>query len=189
MILDKNGTSRGSDMKRVSDHDKLMNNPHIQGYSIKTESMGEITKPVQTSTRKPLRTVADVKKFIQENPLGVKKVFSDRVICIELDSSDEGGFNATDSGLYVPGNTNKKVVHGRMGERMVSDEHKWADYVVVFVGEGYILDNGKRKEMEIKLWDKVRIGHWMGYMQDINGIEVKLVRDLDCQFSFTDEKN
>ena len=190
MILDKNGTSRGSDMKRVSDHDKLMNNPNIQDYSIKTQSMGEVNKPIQKENKVVLRTVEDVKNFIAKNPLGVKKVFGDRVVCIELDSSDEGDFNTTESGLYVPGNANKKVVHGRMGERLVSEEHKWADYVVVLVGEGYILENGKRKEMEVNLWDKVRLGHWMGYMQDINGVEVKIARDLDCTFSFEDdEKN
>ena len=168
------------DVSKMSAFEGLVNNPYISNYAIKTETMGEVTKPKPTSRQDQLYTVQDVKKFLQDHPLKFKPL-GDRVICIELARKEnESGFNMTDSGIILNGGNNSKIVHGRLGERQIEEEHKWSDYVVVAVAEGFMNSNGTRTPMEVKQWDVVRLGHWIGYLQDINNIEVKIARDSDC---------
>ncbi len=67
----------------------------------------------------------------------------------------------TAGGILIPDNAKKKSEEAR----------------VVAVGQGKILEDGKRKSMELKVGDKVVFGKWSGTEVKIDGKEFLLVKE------------
>lgn len=69
----------------------------------------------------------------------------------------------TASGIVLPGNAAEKP---DMGE-------------VVAVGNGKVLDNGERRQLELKAGDKVIFGKYSGQTVKVDGEELLVMREED----------
>ena len=82
----------------------------------------------------------------------------DRVV-IKATGRDE----QTASGIYIPDTAQEKPQEG----------------LVVAVGTGKLLDNGQRGQLSVAIGDKVIYGKYGGTDIELNGDEVKILRESD----------
>ena len=82
----------------------------------------------------------------------------DRVVIKRLEAEEK-----TASGIVLPGNAAEKP---DMGE-------------VVAVGNGKVLDNGERRQLELKAGDKVIFGKYSGQTVKVDGEELLVMREED----------
>ena len=82
----------------------------------------------------------------------------DRVVIKRLEAEEK-----TASGIVLPGNAAEKP---DMGE-------------VVAVGNGKVLDNGDRRQLELKAGDKVIFGKYSGQTVKVDGEELLVMREED----------
>ena len=82
----------------------------------------------------------------------------DRVVIKRLEAEEK-----TASGIVLPGNAAEKP---DMGE-------------VVAVGNGKVLDNGERRQLELKAGDKVIFGKYSGQTVKGDGEELLVMREED----------
>ena len=82
----------------------------------------------------------------------------DRVVIKRLEAEEK-----TASGIVLPGNAAEKP---DMGE-------------VVAVGNGKVLDNGERRQLELKAGDKVIFGKYSGQTVKADGEELLVMREED----------
>lgn len=89
---------------------------------------------------------------LKMRPLG------DRVVIEPLDEQE-----MTASGIVLPETAKEKPQRGK----------------VVAVGPGKLLDNGQRAEMSVVVGDEVIYGKYGGTDIEVNGEEVKILRESD----------
>jgi chaperonin GroES len=82
------------------------------------------------------------------------KPLGDKVVVEVLESSDK-----TAGGIYLPDTAKKKPQEG----------------LVVAVGEGRVLENGKRNELTLKVGDRVLFSKYGGNEVTINGKEYTIL--------------
>ena len=82
----------------------------------------------------------------------------DRVVVKRVEAEEK-----TASGIVLPGNAAEKP---DMGE-------------VVAVGNGKVLDNGERRQLELKAGDKVIFGKYSGQTVKVDGEELLVMREED----------
>jgi chaperonin GroES len=86
------------------------------------------------------------------------KPLDDRVV-VELVDAEE----TTAGGIVLPDSAQEKPQLG----------------TVVAVGPGRLLDSGNRGELSVAIGDKVYFGKYGGVDQELNGREVKILRESD----------
>jgi chaperonin GroES len=86
------------------------------------------------------------------------KPLDDRVV-VELVDAEE----TTAGGIVLPDSAQEKPQLG----------------TVVAVGPGRMLDSGNRGELSVSIGDKVYFGKYGGVDQELNGSEVKILREGD----------
>jgi chaperonin GroES len=82
----------------------------------------------------------------------------DRVVVEPLEAEEK-----TSGGILLPDTAREKPQRGR----------------VVAVGPGKLLDDGKRQAMAVVVGDEVLYGRYAGNEVEINGKEVKIMRESD----------
>ena len=86
------------------------------------------------------------------------KPLADRVVC-QRDEADE----TTAGGIVLPDSAKEKPQRGK----------------VVAVGPGKLLDSGERAEISVAVGDEVIYGKYGGTEIEVNGEEVKILRESD----------
>ena len=81
---------------------------------------------------------------------------NDRVLLQRLEAQEK-----TAGGILIPDNAKEKPVEGR----------------VVAVGEGRVMEDGKRRPLEVKAGDKVLFGKWSGTEVKLDNNEYLLVKE------------
>ena len=99
-----------------------------------------------------MATATKSKSKIKLQPLG------DRVV-VERDSSEE----ITSGGIVLPDSAQDKPARGR----------------IVSVGEGKLLDDGSRSELQVKVGDRVIFTSYAGEGFQVNDDELLLMREDD----------
>jgi chaperonin GroES len=82
----------------------------------------------------------------------------DRVVVEPLEAEEK-----TAGGILLPDTAREKPQRGR----------------VVAVGAGKVLDDGKRQALVVAVGDEVLFGRYAGHEVEINGKEVKIMRESD----------
>jgi chaperonin GroES len=82
----------------------------------------------------------------------------DRVVVEPLEAEEK-----TAGGILLPDTAREKPQRGR----------------VVAVGAGKVLDDGKRQAMAVAVGDEVLYGRYAGHEVEVNGKEVKIMRESD----------
>ena len=82
----------------------------------------------------------------------------DRVVVEPVDAEE-----TTAGGIVLPDSAQEKPQLG----------------TVVSVGPGKLLDNGKRGELSVTIGDQVYFGKYGGVDQELNGRDVKILRESD----------
>jgi chaperonin GroES len=82
----------------------------------------------------------------------------DRVVVEPLEAEEK-----TAGGILLPDTAREKPQRGR----------------VVAVGTGKVLDDGKRQAMAVTVGDEVLYGRYAGHEVEVNGKEVKIMRESD----------
>lgn len=80
----------------------------------------------------------------------------DRVLVQRLQAEEK-----TAGGILIPDNAKEKPAEGR----------------VVSVGDGRVLENGKRRPLEVKAGDRVLFGKWSGTEVKVGSDELLLVKE------------
>ena len=163
------------DLSKLASYEGLMNNPNISDYAVKS-NQGQITKPKlnMKTKQEQIYTAQDAQEFLKDRVLPIKTPH-DRVLLIEVHENETDIFKKTDSGLFVEGGENKRGRYGKYGERDVTEEHRWGKFYVVQAGPGY-----SNVPMEAKAGDIVLVGHFIGNLISYEGVDYKIVRDMDC---------
>ncbi len=81
---------------------------------------------------------------------------NDRVLLQRLEAQEK-----TAGGILIPDNAKEKPVEGR----------------VVSVGEGRVMEDGKRRPLEVKAGDRILFGKWSGTEVKVDGNEYLLVKE------------
>lgn len=81
---------------------------------------------------------------------------NDRVLLQRLEAQDK-----TAGGILIPDNAKEKPVEGR----------------VVSVGDGRVMEDGKRRPLEVKAGDRILFGKWSGTEVKVDGNEYLLVKE------------
>lgn len=76
----------------------------------------------------------------------------------------------TSGGIIIPENAKEKPIEG----------------VIVAVGRGFVFPNGRIREPEVKVGDKVFFGKWAGNEVDIDGRKLLAVLEEDVLFVVED---
>ena len=105
---------------------------------------------VKTKTKTKTKTKVKVK--VKVSPL------DDRVL-VKPDEAEE----KTSGGIYLPDAAREKPIHG----------------IVVGVGPGRLLDDGKRAPMSVKVGDNVIYGKYAGSEVKIDAEEHSILRETD----------
>lgn len=173
-----NITTNDQDLEKISSLEGLMNNPNISNYDVKSNK-GSITKPnAPKNKQSDLYTPEDVIKFLANRKVPTR-VSHDRLLLVELFEDQSADiFKANDSGIFLDSNENKTSIYGRMGERLVEEEHQWSKFYVFKAGNGM-----PGVPMEFKEGDIIEVGHFAGYPFSYKGVNYKIARDSDvlCQ--------
>jgi chaperonin GroES len=82
----------------------------------------------------------------------------DRIVVEPMAAED-----VTAGGIYLPDSAKEKPQRG----------------TVIAVGPGKLLDSGKRGELSVAVGDEVIFGKYGGTEIEVNGIEVKILRESD----------
>ncbi len=82
----------------------------------------------------------------------------DRIVIAPMEAEE-----TTSGGIVLPGNAQEKPQRG----------------TVTAVGPGKLLDSGKRGELSVAVGDEVIFGKYGGTEIEIDGIEVKILRESD----------
>ncbi len=86
------------------------------------------------------------------------KPLADRVLLEVIDESDK-----TAGGIYIPETAKEKPMKGR----------------VVAIGQGRLLDNGQREEMNVKVGDVVLFGKYGGTEIKLGSEDFKILSEKD----------
>jgi chaperonin GroES len=81
---------------------------------------------------------------------------NDRILLARLEAEQK-----TAGGILIPDNAKEKPIEAK----------------VIAVGNGKILENGKRQPLNVKVGDKVIFGKWSGNEVKIDGKEYLLVKE------------
>jgi len=84
------------------------------------------------------------------------KPLNDRVLIQRIDAE-----NKTPGGILIPDNAKEKPVEG----------------IVVSVGPGRLLENGKLQTPEVKAGDKILFGKWGGTEISLDGKEYLIIKE------------
>jgi chaperonin GroES len=87
------------------------------------------------------------------------KPLDDRIVVKPLEAEEK-----TAGGLYLPDTAKEKPQRG----------------TVIAIGPGKLLDNGTRAELSVKVGDEVLYGKYSGSDLEVDGQEVKILRESDA---------